>query len=122
MISGNTSVSLSTSIADVTAVSENVTEATSEVAADQFVETSLTAEASDSFISFNDPLEITGHLETVDGEPIASQDVAFSIGGQLIQTETDEEGDFELSYRPTTLGLATEEVTLTYRSTEQKLK
>jgi len=77
-------------------------------------ETNLTAQTYDPWISFQDPLIVRGQLMRAGGTPIASQAVRFEIGGQLVDTRTDERGRFALSYRPTTIPLDTSQLTVRY--------
>ncbi|MFC6993630.1 hypothetical protein ACFQH3_19050 [Haladaptatus sp. GCM10025707] len=113
-ISNNTDVNLNESATTVDSIRTNVTDTADEVQVEQFTNTTLTVEAADEQISFLDPLDATGRLTTEDGEALADQTVRFQIGGQTVETTTDGNGEFALTYRPTTLALDTSEVTLRY--------
>ncbi|WP_276248652.1 hypothetical protein [Haladaptatus sp. YSMS36] len=113
-ISNNTDVDLNESATTVDSIRTNVTDTAEAVQVEQFTNTTLTVDAADEQISFLDPLDATGRLTTEDGEALADQTVRFQIGGQTVETTTDANGEFALTYRPTTLALDTSEVTLRY--------
>ncbi|MFC6733956.1 hypothetical protein [Haladaptatus sp. DYSN1] len=113
-ISNNTDVDLGESATTVDSIRTNVTDAAEAVQVEQFTNTTLTVDAADEQISFLDPLDATGRLTTEDGKALADQTVRFQIGGQTVETTTDANGEFALTYRPTTLALDTSEVTLRY--------
>lgn len=82
----------------------------------EFVETELMIEPTPEprAISSIDPLSLTGQLTTAEGEPIAYEEVAFTIGSQTVTTTTDSTGAFTLTYRPTTLSANTTSMKITY--------
>ena len=85
-----------------------------DILAAEFVETELVVDAERTTISFLDPLVATGQLRTVDGDPIADETVRLSIAGDDQLVETDADGGFEFTYRPTDLPLSTSSVTVEY--------
>jgi hypothetical protein len=93
---------------------ENVSSTQEEVQSEEFIVTELVVEPSSETISFTDPLVVEGQLATEDGQPIANETVQFAVGEQTITTETDANGQFEFTYRPTALPLETEELTIEY--------
>ncbi|MFB6161780.1 MAG: DUF4129 domain-containing protein [Haloferacaceae archaeon] len=114
VISNATGANLADSAATVEAVEGNVTATTEDVAADLFVETTLTVTAADSRVSFDDPLRLSGRLRTDDGAPLAGRTVTLVVGDRRLETTTDDTGRFALSYRPTTLRTDVDAVRVRY--------
>jgi hypothetical protein len=73
-----------------------------EVETDLFTPTSLTATAASSTVSFTEPLVVTGRLTDADGTALADRVVVLDTGGNATRVRTDEDGRYELTYRPTT--------------------
>lgn len=85
-----------------------------EIAREAFVETDLTVRTNRTDASFLDPVEVTGRLETVEGEPIAEERVTFHIGERTYTTETDEAGEFRVVYRPVRFSITAETLTVEF--------
>lgn len=113
-ISRNTNVNLTDTAMSVQEMERNVTATTESVTRDVFVATTLSARASDTAISFADPLEVTGQLTTPNGTVLANRQIRVAIGTRRIETTTDADGNFTATYRPTTVPLETEQVTVRY--------
>jgi hypothetical protein len=114
VISNNTEANPSRASATVRAVEGNVTETTADVAADLFVETSLTVTGNDSRASFTDPLRIEGRLTAENGTALAGRPVGIAVGERRLRTTTDEAGRFTATYRPATVGLDADAVRVRY--------
>ncbi|WP_276253014.1 hypothetical protein [Halomontanus rarus] len=117
-IEDGTGADLSAADTAIETVVEDVRSEQREIRESQFVDTELTiaSETDTSPISFRDPLETTGRLRTVDGEPIANETLRFDVGptNQTVYAETAADGSFELAYRPTTTPLSTTELGVRY--------
>ncbi|MCU4741568.1 DUF4129 domain-containing protein [Natronoglomus mannanivorans] len=117
-LEAGTEVDLSAADTAIEAVVDDVRTDQREIRDVQFVETELTiaSEAGSDQISFRDPLETSGTLRTVDGEPIANETIRFEIGPQneTVHTETAADGSFDLTYRPTAVPLSTTELVVRY--------
>lgn len=103
-----------TSLAAVNRSVREINSTQQRVREQHLTETSLAVRASDRQISFRDPLVIEGRLTRADGTPVASRAVRFAVGNQLLDTRTDDAGEFALSYRPMTLPLNASEVHIEY--------
>lgn len=114
-ISRNSDANLSRGQENVEAVRTNVSETTTEVESVLFVETALSVQSVDPRSSFLDPLVLTGRLTTANGSAIADRDVGFTVAGTSVETRTDSTGRFEFRYRPTTIPLDTEAVTVRFQ-------
>ena len=66
----------------------------------EFVETTLTASADQSSVSFTDSLSITGALQTVDNQPLPDQEIQLQINGKKYSVEPAADGEFSLSIQP----------------------
>lgn len=86
----------------------------STILSSEFTETELTVDNANETISFLDPLSATGRLTTAEGEPLSNEPVRFAVGEQSIRTETDADGSFAFTYRPTLLSLSTSSLTVEY--------
>lgn len=106
---------LSEGIETIEALILQVIERSSTIAEVQLTETVLTIETDDTVISFTDPLEATGHLQTADGEPVASQTIQLELASGTITTATDAAGNFSFTYRPVVDPIGQTDVVATYR-------
>ncbi|UTF54830.1 Ig-like domain-containing protein [Natronosalvus rutilus] len=97
-------------------VNRDVQETQAEIREAEFVETELSIEATGpTTISFLEPLEARGQLQTVDGEAIANEPVRLEIGAQTLVTETDATGAFTVTYRPAGINASTTDLAVGYR-------
>lgn len=113
-ISTTTQVDLNASARTGDQVAQNITRTANDVESDLFIATTVSVRANTTATSFLQPLGVTGHLTTANGTALADRSIRVTIAGRTIQTETDADGRFTLSYRPTTLPLATERVPVRY--------
>ncbi|ELZ08713.1 hypothetical protein C478_17546 [Natrinema thermotolerans DSM 11552] len=107
-----------TDLSEPDAAIENVTD---EIESEQavvreleFEETVLSLTTERETISFRDPLVATGELRTLDGSPIANEEVRLDIGNHTERVTTDADGGFTLEYRPTDESLSTDELDIEY--------
>ncbi|MCU4974913.1 hypothetical protein OB955_19520 [Halobacteria archaeon AArc-m2/3/4] len=98
------------------------------ITVEQFEPTVLTIEPDhdherdETAISFLEPLEATGTVQTENGTPVASQNITLEIGAEgapfqrpeTRTVRTDETGSFALQYRPTTIPLSTTDLSIAY--------
>ncbi|WP_152423975.1 hypothetical protein [Natronorubrum tibetense] len=113
-ISAGSDADLSAAAASVEAMNESVQTTQHDIREREFAATELTVDASQSSISYTDPLVGTGEVQTAAGEPIANEDIRLAVGNQEIQTETDETGAFEFEYRPISVPADTDTLTVAY--------
>ncbi len=106
---------------DLTQAREAIAETTEEVRTEaagiltaEFVETELRVDANREVISYADPLDATGRLSTVDGEPVANESILVSVGETSKRVETDAEGVFAFTYRPASVALDTSTLAVEY--------
>ncbi|WP_324759616.1 hypothetical protein [Haloarcula montana] len=81
---------------------------------EQFTPTRLSVSTTDSEASFTEPLRVNGTVSLDTGEPIANQQLRFGVGNQTLNTTTDPNGRFNLTYRPTTIPANTTTVSVRY--------
>jgi hypothetical protein len=79
----------------------NVTRTQQTVRDQTLVRTELSVEATRLNGAFTDPIPLEGRLRTADGDPIADENVTLRVGNRTLNAITDEEGRFEVEYRPT---------------------
>ena len=113
-LENETGVDFSESIESIETTRTNVAEETEEIAQTEFTETQLTVSASETAVSFTDPLRLTGQLTTVNGPALADRSVTLRLGQQRQTVETDTDGRFSTQYRPTTLPTGEQSLTATY--------
>ncbi|WP_253184607.1 hypothetical protein [Natrialba sp. SSL1] len=81
----------------------------------EFDETTIRITAVESTtVSFITPLTATGEIETADGDPVAGEPIQLNVGNQLIETETDDSGEFEFDYRPISIPAGETNLTVSY--------
>jgi pimeloyl-ACP methyl ester carboxylesterase len=114
-ITRNTNANLTGGVRTIRDIQTNVTETTEGVSRAVFVETNLTVTATTEAISFTDPLELNGQLTTANGTALANRTIQLRIGSRSIETTTDAEGRFTATYRPTTISLDAETVTVQFQ-------
>lgn len=100
-----------TAVANVT---EGVQAEQTVVRAQEFEETELTVTPERSEISFREPLIATGQVQTVDGEPIANEEIQLAINNHTERVTTDTSGAFTLEYRPTNESVAADTLGIRY--------
>ena len=66
----------------------------------EFIETTLSATAAQSNISFTDQLRIRGELQTPDEQPLPDQDIPLRIDGERYAVEPAADGTFSLLIQP----------------------
>jgi hypothetical protein len=108
-------VDLETAKRSVNRTRANVTAIVSEVETQLFVTTNLTADISPRAISFLDPGTVTGRLMAANGSAVANEPIILEVGGRVLRTETDATGRFAVEYRPTTVPVSTDQLTVRYR-------
>lgn len=113
-ITNASTVEMSDGTTTVENITRNVTTVARDVRSDAFVATTLTVRANATETSFLSPLAVSGRLTTENGSAVDDRHIRIAIGGRYVLTRTDGNGEFELSYRPTTLPLATDRVTVRY--------
>lgn len=86
----------------------------SEVLSTEFTQTDLQIEAEQEIISFLNPLTTTGELSAAEGEPISNESIKLAVGNTTVRVETNDDGVFQLIYRPTELPLATSSLSVQY--------
>ncbi|WP_339104248.1 hypothetical protein [Haloterrigena salinisoli] len=120
-ISNDSDLNLTDAAEEIEAVNEEVQDEQETVREQEFVETELTIEWATVEISFTDPLVAGGTIETADGTPVANEEIRLDVGNQEIQTETDETGSFEFEYRPISMPLSADSVTVEYVPENQSI-
>jgi len=113
-ISNRTAVDMTEAQRAIENVSENVSEQQAAVREATFVETRLSLSTDVETISFTEPLEATGRLVAANGSPVADRRVRVRVGEQTLTTRTDAAGRFTLRYRPTTMPVGEQAVTVRY--------
>lgn len=103
----------------VRAIRDDIEQRQEDIQSVEFTETTLTAEAESTDVSFLEPLALRGELRAADGTPIANQEATFVIEGRETTTTTDSTGQFTLVHRPTTMPLGTERVTIQYAPADE---
>jgi hypothetical protein len=114
-IANATGDDLSESRDRITAVQSEITDQSEEIVARELVETRLVVRSYDRDISFSDPLVVSGALETANGTPVETETARFAVGGRTVRTAVDDDGTFELAYRPTVIDANTSELGVEYR-------
>ena len=112
-LSNTTDLSLRPQATRVDTIRTNVTTIAAQVETQEFAPTSLEVSIRSTEFSYVRPLEVTGQLRS-EGEPLADGQIVLQAGEQRIQTRTDESGTFAFDYRPTSLGLEVDSVTIRY--------
>ena len=107
-------VTNTTSPETVREVSSNIEAEQSEIRESTFVETRLTASADDARIAFVEPMSIVGRLRTENGTAVENEPIEISVRNHSYRTRTDESGRFTVTYRPTTLPLDADVVSVQY--------
>ncbi|GAB3021842.1 peptide chain release factor 1 [Natronobiforma cellulositropha] len=102
-------VDLSGASESVSSVNERISDDHEEIRAEHFVATALSVTVENdapadgvATVSFLEPLEASGVLQTADGTPVANEEIELAVGNGTVETETDAGGAFEFVYRPTT--------------------
>lgn len=113
-ISNTTQVDLRESARTVERIDQNITTTANDVEADLFIATTLSVRANATETSFLQPLVVSGRLTTENGSALSDRPIRLAIAGRIVRTETDADGRFTLTYRPTTLSLDTDRVSVRY--------
>jgi hypothetical protein len=114
-LGNRTSVDTDREQAAVENVTENVSSQQEEIRAETFVQTRLAVEAVTERASFLEPIEVTGRLIAVNGTPLRNRTVSLRVGDERVSTTTGENGSFTVQFRPTTLPLGEQPVSVRYR-------
>lgn len=114
-LENQTSVNLTTASTEVANVTSNITSTQTAIEGDVFVATRLNVSARSSSVSYLQPLVLDGTLRTADGEALGNRTVRFGVGNRTLTARTDSDGRFTVRYRPVSLPVSAERVTLRYR-------
>jgi hypothetical protein len=93
---------------------ENITTRVRTISTAQFVNTTLTVNTSSQRISFRRPLSVNGRLTLDNGTPIANQTIVLQAGNSSQRVTTNASGGFSFIYRPTSVSLGRQTVTIRY--------
>ena len=113
-LENETGVDFSESIESVETTRTDVQTETETIVETEFTETRLSVDASETAVSFTDPLRLTGRLTTANGTALDNQSITLRIAEQTATVETDGDGTFSTAYRPTTLLTGAQTLTVTY--------
>ncbi|WP_306059811.1 hypothetical protein [Natronococcus wangiae] len=122
VISNETEADLSEAAAAVNETRAEIADEQTVVRDEQFVETELHLETDDETASFSDPLVVQGEIQTADGSTVEDDEIQLLVEGEPVTVNNesgnwwsdDADGEFELEYRPTTLDLETDSITVEY--------
>ncbi|WP_311173105.1 DUF4129 domain-containing protein [Halobellus ordinarius] len=114
-ISNTTDGDLDESSTVLSEIQSDISERRDAVVAAEFVETRLVVRSYDREIAFTRPLEVSGTLETANGTPVDTTQARFAVGEQTVQTAVGPDGDFEFTYRPTSVPANASELTVAYQ-------
>ncbi|MEA5406521.1 hypothetical protein VB773_02275 [Haloarculaceae archaeon H-GB2-1] len=103
----NLTASNETSLSQINRTVSEINQTHQTVRNEEFIRTSLILRPRSSEISFTDPLKVDGQLRTRKGRPVANRNLTFSVGNEIVHTQTDSLGRFDLIYRPTNLSVTT---------------
>lgn len=98
----------------VATIRQSVSERTEEVVGRELVRTTLEATPARERAAFDDPVTVTGELRTENGTPVADREISVRIENRTFRSTTDEDGGFEVAYRPTTVDATATNVTVEY--------
>lgn len=121
VIEAESSVDFSDAQKAIAETRANITSILDRVEDEQFQETTLRVSVGPNEISFINPATVTGRLLSENGLPIASRSIQLQVGGRFLETKTDRNGQFTLSYRPTTIPLGTEILTIRYQPRDESI-
>ncbi|WP_144905873.1 DUF4129 domain-containing protein [Halobellus captivus] len=114
-ISNATGSDLNESSSRIEAIQTDIDTDRREIVAREFVETRLVVGSYDREVSFRDPLVLSGTLETANGTSVDAETAQFAVGDQIVEAAVDADGEFEFTYRPTTVDADTDELEVAYR-------
>lgn len=113
-INNSTTANLNETIRETRALNQSVSERQQEAIQSEFVETELDVETDGQRASFSNPLLIRGQLTTANGTVLADRSVTIAAGNRNYTVLTDSRGQFSLGYRPTTVRIDSQAVTVQY--------
>lgn len=113
-LGNQTSIDFSGAQERIQTVQRDVAESTAQIRDAELSATTLTVDATGETASFVDPLQIEGRLLAADDSPVADRSITLQVGERLYTVETDDDGRFELDYRPAGLSADASQVTVQY--------
>ncbi|QCC51722.1 hypothetical protein [Halapricum salinum] len=111
---GDVQLDFDRTVESVQASFSNISARQAEVRADAFVQTELALDVRSTNASFREPLTVSGRLRLANGTAVTNRSIRFEVGEQTITTRTDAAGAFSFAYRPVTLPVDTEELSIRY--------
>ncbi|MCU4753684.1 hypothetical protein OB919_17125 [Halobacteria archaeon AArc-curdl1] len=115
LISVRTDIDFTDAKDAISQVNESTQQQQSEVRDAVFVQTQLSVEADAENVSYVDPLQATGTIETADNSTIANETIRLVVDGEPQTVETDANGSFTFDYQPAAdKPLSTETVPVQY--------
>lgn len=114
-IENRTGVTLADEEAIIRNTTRNISEQQREIVAAEFIQTSLRVAASGELVSFSEPLRMTGWVQNETGAPVRNESATILVGEHSYAVDLDEEGRFEILYRPIRLRVDSTAITVRYR-------
>ncbi|WP_178917795.1 hypothetical protein [Natronomonas gomsonensis] len=99
----------------VETTTRNITSQQATVREQTFVTTQLTVETNGTRVAFDAPLGISGRVTTANGTAVGNQPARIVVFDRTYSIETDNEGRFEVAYRPVSLPVNASEVAVQFR-------
>jgi len=87
----------------VETIRRDIEDTQSEIRETEFLDTQIDVTVTAPGSSFLAPAEMDGTVVDEEGSPVAAQRVRIQVDGRTVGTTTDENGTFELAYRPALL-------------------
>ena len=93
----------------------DVEDTESRVTDTELTETTLSVRADQSTVTFQEPLTLSGELQTADGTAPGHEEIRLRVGDQTYTTALDTDGGFDLSVEPATVWVETDTLAVEYR-------
>ncbi len=113
-ISERTRANLTESAETVNTTTQQVLKTVHKIQQEQFTDTTLVARGHTRNISFLRPLRVTGYLVSENGTTLSGRTIRLQAGGESRTTTTNATGEFTFTYRPSSVTVDTQQVTIRY--------
>jgi|GEM_PF-690847 len=114
-VQNTTDVQFGETIATTRNITETITSREQSVTAAEFVATRLEVSATESTVSFSNPLTITGQVSSENGSAVAGESATVVVGSQRARVTLDADGRFTVSFRPVTTPERADTVSVRFR-------
>ncbi|KAB1198226.1 MULTISPECIES: DUF4129 domain-containing protein [Haloferax] len=113
-IGDNTNSSVTSVVTQVNQTTSQQVATAAEIRERELTGTSMSVTLNRTQVGFTSPARVSGTLHDENGSAVANQTIRLRVGQQVLQSQTNSSGNFEVTYRPVRIPVDTQNLTVRY--------